>query len=264
LNTIEKENSMKLTLAAVLLLGASIAAAQAAEIKVFVPPVINAGGAADLAKAFTAKTGVKVTVTNHSMGRIMNDIQNGPDAPDVVFLPVDYMGTLALAHGIKGSFAPVGRVSIGLAVLKGQPIPDISTVDKLAAVLKASKGITYSDPTPARGSVEAGMIDQLLHRPEIIGAKGIYAPTGPDGKLGPNGPAWLIAGHGDMTLQLLDEVAQPELVVVGPVPPELHAFMDNAAAVSTRAADAADAEAFIKFVLSPEAKAIWHKGVELY
>jgi len=251
--------------AAVFLLGAGFAPTQAAEIKVFVPPVMNAGGVPDLAKAFTAKTGIKVTVTNHSMGRAMNDIEKGPDAPDVVFLPVDYMGTLALDKGVKpGSFTPVGRVSIGLAVLKGAPIPDISTVDKLAAVLKASKGITYSDPTPARGSVEAAMIDQLLHRPELIGAKGIYAPTGPDGKLGPNGPAWLIAGHGDMTLQLMDEMEQPELAVVGPVPPELNAFMDNAAAISTRSADPADAASFIKFVTSPEAKAIWHKGVELY
>ena len=257
---------MKFRIAAAFLFGMAFAvSAQAAEIKVFGPPVMNQGGLPDLAKAFTAKTGIKVTVSNHSMGRIMNDIEKGAEAPDVVFLPMDYMGTLALDNGIKpDSFMPVGRVSIGLAVLKGSPIPDISTVDKLAAVLKASKGITYSDPTPARGSVEAGMIDQLLHRPEIIGAKGVYAPTAPDGKLGPNGPALLIAGQGDMTLQLLDEVSEPELAVVGPVPPELHAFMDNAAAISARAADPADAAAFIKFVTSPEAKAIWHKGVELY
>jgi molybdate transport system substrate-binding protein len=200
------------------------------------------------------------------MGRALNDIEKGAEAPDVVFLPVDYMGTLALNHGIKpGSFTPVGRVTIGLAVLKGAPIPDISTVEKLAAVLKASKGITYSDPSPARGSVEANMIDQLLHRPEFAGAKGIFAPTDPSiGRPGPNGPAYLIAGHGDMTLQLMDEMDQPELAVVGPVPAELHAFMDNAVAVSSRSADPANAEAFIKFVMSPEAKAIWHKGVELY
>ena len=254
---------MKLAIAAALLF--CTASAHAAEIKVFGPPVMNQGGLPDLAKAFEAKTGVKVTVSNHSMGRIMNDIEKGAEAPDVIFLPMDYMSTLTLSHGIKpGSFTPIGHVSIGLAVLKGSPVPDISTVEKLAAVLKASKGITYSDPTPARGSVEAAMIDALLHRPELVGAKGIYAPTGPDGKLGPNGPAWLIAGHGDMTLQLLDEVSEPELVVVGPVPPELHVFMDNAAAVSTRATDAANAQAFLKFVTSPEAKTIWHKGVELY
>lgn len=258
---------MKLVLAATaFLLSAAFANARAAEINVFVPPVINAGGAADLAKAFTAKTGIKVTLSMHAMGRALNDIEKGPVAPDVIFLPIDYMGTLALDRGIKpGSFTPVGRVYIGLAVLKGSPIPDISTVDKLATVLKSSKGITYSDPSPARGSVEAGMIDELLHRPEIIGAKGIYAPTDPaTGKPGPNGPALLIAGKGDMTLQLLDEVSEPQLAVVGPVPPELHAFMDNAVAISARAADPASADAFIKFVMSPEAKAIWHKGIELY
>jgi ABC-type glycerol-3-phosphate transport system substrate-binding protein len=52
-------------LSASLALGTGFAAmsAQAAEIKVFVPPVMAQGGVPDLAKAFTAKTGVKVTVT---------------------------------------------------------------------------------------------------------------------------------------------------------------------------------------------------------
>jgi len=63
-----------------------------------------------------------------------------------------------------------------------------------------------------------------------------------------------------MTLQLMDEMEQPEQTVAGPVPPELHAFMDNAAAVSTRSADPTDAAAFIKFVTSPGAKSIWHKA----
>src|SRR5438874_5128958 len=114
---------------------------------------MSAGGMPDLAKAFTAKTGVKVTVSTHAMGRALGDIEKGPDAPDVVFLPMDYMSTLALDKGIKpGSFTPIGRVYMGLAVLKGSPVPDISTVEKLAAVLKGSKGIAYSDPSPARGS----------------------------------------------------------------------------------------------------------------
>lgn len=241
-------------------------AAQAAEIQVFVPPVMSQGGVPDIAKAFTAQTGVKVTVTTHAMGRSLNDIEKGPVAPDVIFLPMDYMSTLALDKGVApGTFTPVGRVYIGLAVRQGSPVPDISTVEKLAAVLKASKGITYSDPSPARGSVEANMIDALLHRPEMAGAKGIHAETDPvTRKPAPNGPALLLAGQGDMTLQLLDEVSDPRLVVVGPVPPELHAFLDNAAAVSTRSSDPANAAAFIKFAISPAARPLWRKGVELY
>ena len=257
---------MKLALALVLGLSVATLSAQAAEIKVFMPPVMAQGGVPDLAKAFTAKTGIQVTVSTHAMGRALNDIEKGPVAPDVVFLPMDYMGTLALNKGIKpGSYTPVGRVSIGLAVRKGAPVPDISTVDKLAAVLKASKGIAYSDPSPARGSVEAGLIDALLRRPEFAGAKGMHAVTDPaTGKPAPNGPAYLLAGHGDMTMQLMDEMTQPELTVVGPVPLDLHAFLDNAVAISSRAANPSDAAAFIAFVAGPDGKAIWHKGVELY
>ena len=176
--------------AAAFLFGADFASAQAAEIKVFVPPVMNQGGVPDLAKAFTAKTGIKVTVTNHSMGRIDERHREGPGGAGRG-LPADGL------HGHAGARQrhQAGQLHAGRARLyrpcRAQGLAHSRHLHGGQARRGAQgvEGITYSIPRPARGSVEAGMIDQLLHRPELIGAKGIFAPTGPDGKLGPNGPA---------------------------------------------------------------------------
>jgi molybdate transport system substrate-binding protein len=251
---------MRIIALAAVLAAMTVQAAAAAEINVFVPPLMNAGGLPAIGKAFEAKTGIKVNVTSHAMGRSINDIEKGPVAPDVIFTLTDYMGTLALDKALKTNFTPFARVYMGMAVLKGAPIPDISTVDKLAAVLKASKGITYSDPSPARGSVEASVVDAMLRRPEFAGAKGLHATTDNSGKAAPNGPNYLIQGHGDMTMQPMNEMAEPELVVVGPLPEELHSFLDSSVAISARSADPTDAAAFIKFAYTPEARALLTKG----
>ena len=67
-----------------------------------------------------------------------------------------------------------------------------------------------------------------------------------------------------MTLQLMDEMAEPELAVVGPGAAGTACLHGQCGGGLDAAADPANAEAFIKFVTSPEAKPIWHKGVELY
>jgi len=245
---------------AAILVAVTIPAAQAAEIQVFVPPLMSAGGIPAVGKAFEAKTGIKVTVATHAMGRSINDTEKGPVAPDVIFTLTDYMGTLALDKALKTNFTPYARVYMGVAILKGAPVLDISTVDKLAAVLKASKGITYSDPSPARGSVEANVVDTLLRRPEFAGAKGLHATTIPNGPTAPNGPNYLIQGHGDMTIQPMNEMAEPELQVVGPLPAEMHSFLDSSVAISARSTDPTDAAAFIKFAYSPEGQKLLTTG----
>jgi molybdate transport system substrate-binding protein len=52
-------------------------------------------------------------------------------------------------------------VEIGLAVKAGAPHPDISTIEKLVAVLKSAQAVLYSNP--ASGSMDASIIDRLLN-----------------------------------------------------------------------------------------------------
>src|SRR3981081_3584817 len=92
----------------------------AGEIRVISPGVVYNAGLLDLAVAYTREAGTKVSVTLAGMGRIVNDIRIVTPAPDVIMLPFELMSTLSLDGGIKpGSYTPLGRAEMGLAVPKG-------------------------------------------------------------------------------------------------------------------------------------------------
>lgn len=232
-------------------LGMCGAAVQAAEIRVLSPGVVFNAGLINLASDFTRETGVKVFVLPDLMGRIMDDIRTRTPSPDVVVLPMDLMATLALENGIAAdTFTPLGRVEVGLAVRAGTPHPDISTVAKLAAALRSAHEVVYSSPASGM-SMEAAIIDQLLKRSEFASVHGVPTFKGEGGQA-------LSRGEGDMALQLVCEILPyPEISLVGPLPPELGAHIDNAVAVSAKAVNSRDASRFIHYITSPQAAAVW-------
>jgi molybdate transport system substrate-binding protein len=236
---------------------ASAALAQPAEINVFTPGVVYNSGIQDLAASYTKETGVKVTVKSEGMGQLVNDVKKGQTIADIVVAPVSFMdGMQAEGSVVPGTAADIGRVYIGLAVKKGGPHPDISTPAKLAAALKAGGTVLYSNP--ANGSMEAGIIDNMLHQyPEFKGVKTKISVKGEGGQA-------LVKGEGDMALQLICEVLNhPELELVGTVPAQLHAYIDTQVAVSSRSTQPDAAKAFIAYMLRPDHDALWKsKGLE--
>ena len=230
-----------------------------AVIRVLSPGVVYNAGLLDLAASFTRKTGVKVYVLPDLMGRIVGDIKTRTPPPDVIFLPMELMSSLALDKEIvPGTFTPLGRVEIGLAVKAGAPHPDISTVDKLVAALKNARQVMVSDPAGGM-SLEAGMIDGLLKRPEFAGIHAVVSTDGEGGQA-------LARGEGDMALQLVCEIyPHPQISLVGVLPAELGAHIDNAAAVAAHAGDVKDAREFIRYITRPEAASVWKaKGLNRY
>jgi molybdate transport system substrate-binding protein len=227
------------------------------EIRVLSPGVTYNAGLLDLADSFMKETGTKVSVTSIGMGRIINEIKTATPPADVIFLPIELMSTLALDGGLKGAYTPLGRVEVGLAVRAGAPHPDISTVEKLRAVLLTSKALMYSNP--ATGSMVAGIIDRMLKRPEFAGVHGVISTRGEGGQA-------LARGEGDMALQLICEIyPYKEIELVGPLPRELAAWIDTATAVSARAANPDDGLAFVRYVTRPEATAVWKaKGLNRF
>ena len=235
----------------------SAALAQPGEITVFTPGVVYNAGIQDLAASYTKETGVKVTVKAEGMGQLVNDVKKGTPIADIVVAPVSFMdGMQAEASVVPGTAADIGRVYVGLAVKKGAPHPDISTPQKLGAALKAGGVVMYSNP--AGGSMEARIIDDMLHQyPWFEGVKTKISTKGEGGEA-------LIKGEGDMALQLICEVLNhPELELVGIVPPELHAYIDTQVAVPARSTQADAAKAFIAYMLRPDHNTVWKsKGLE--
>ena len=215
--------------------------------QIICPPMVREG-ITQLAASFTKQTGIPVTVKVSPMGKIVEDIKAGP--ADIVLLPTGLMETLAKDGGV-GTPEKLGRMEIALAVRPGAPHPDISTVDKLAAALRSAKTVAYTQPGPPRFSMEAGMIDQILHRPEFSGVQLMTTTTR-------SGVDALATGDADMAVQATSAfLSRKDVELVGSLPPELAAHIDFEVAVSRDAADTKAASDFVRYVTRPEAA--WSK-----
>jgi molybdate transport system substrate-binding protein len=230
------------------------ALAQTTELNVLVPGVVFNAGIQDLAAAYAKQTGVKVTVKSAGMAAIVGQIKTGTPIVDVFAVPVSFMDGLD-TDGTAVARADLGRVTVGLAVPKGKPHPDISTPSKLAAALKAGV-VLYSNP--AGGSMEARIINDMLHQHAVF--KGVKSKISLKGE----GGEALVRGEGDMALQLICEILNhPELELVGALPVELGAYIDTSVAVSSRSTQADAAKAFVAYLTSPDHAALWKsKGLD--
>jgi molybdate transport system substrate-binding protein len=231
---------------------------ETADIRVITPGVVFSSGLPDLAAAYTQATGKTVGIVVVGMGTIVEEIGRRTPPPDVIVLPFQLMTTLSLEGGVlAGTFTPLGRNRMGLAVRAGAPHPDISTVEQFAAALRSASAVMRSNP--ATRTMVATMIDDILKRPEFAG---VNAPPSTQGE----GGQALARGEGDMAIQTISQILPYEgIELVGPLPAELGAWIDTSIAVSSRAMRAEDASAFIRYLLRPESNRVWEpRGLERF
>jgi ABC-type glycerol-3-phosphate transport system substrate-binding protein len=231
----------------------------AGEIKVMSPGVIANSGLREVSAAFTKKTGVTVTILPKGMGTVVSDFKTTVPAADIVMLPMDLMGTLALEGGIKpGSFTPLGRVEIGLFKATGAPVSDISSVDKVIAVGRVVYRSGWRQPA---GIHERAAPQEARVRRCQGSGRQRRCRTGTEAR------RWWSNGLG---LGLIHGVhprgqASNNPNLAGRLPAELGMYMDMATAIHVKSPNSADAEAFIKFMVSPDVTSIWSSmGTDRY
>jgi molybdate transport system substrate-binding protein len=228
------------SLAALLILAAGPAVA-ATGLTVLAPASAQPGLTA-LAKDYTAKTGIPITISGGSRDKTVAALKAGQG--DVVVLPsVDFADLPQVT-----AMTPLGHILIGVAVKKGAPTPDISTPEKFIAALRHAKGVAYADPSA--GTSAGKIIAGLLAIPELKGVRAVpvqgLAVTG------------LTSGKADMALQLLPELTQnPDVKALGPIPPLFSAAVDFSAGITTSSIDSVKALGFIQAMTSPQAAAVW-------
>src|SRR6202043_1456597 len=169
--------------------------------------------------SFTKETGKKVALNTMIMGSAVNAIKTANPPADVIMLPFELMSSLSLdGNLVPGTYLPLGRSEMGLAVRAGAPHPDISTVEKLATALRAAKAVMRSNP--AGGSMVAKVIeDKVIKRPELAG---VNSPISTQGE----GARALERGEGDMALQAICEILPyKQIELVAPLPRDLAAWI---------------------------------------
>ena len=238
--------------AAALFVAASAAGAGAAEIKVFstvgVKSVLE-----ELIPKFEKQSGHKLTVTWSTAALLAKRVAAGEQA-DALILIKSNIESLSKEGKIAPGTATLFAQSIfAVGVKAGAPKPDISSADALKKTLLAAKAISYSDPATggASGVYIAKQIERMGITDQMKG-KTKHPPSG-----GLSGTL-LISGEADIAINSKPELLSvPGVEVVGPLPGDMAFTVIYDAAVQSGAAQAEAAKALMKFLVSPEAQAVF-------
>ena len=232
-------------------IAAQVTLAGAAEIKVYstigVKSVVE-----DLAPKFEKATGNKLNISWGLISGFTKKAQEG-DVPDVLIVSRGSIDSLTKDGKIAAGGPTLGRSIFAFGVKHGAPKPDISTVDAMKKTLLAARAIGYTSPAAggASGVYFAQMIEKLGIA-DAVKAKSKFPP--PAGFVG----TLLISGEVDIAFQSKPELATTEGVdIVGPPPGDLGQTNVFAAGIGANAKDAAAANAFLKFLTTPEAQTVF-------
>lgn len=244
--------------ATLLVMAATVALpAAAAEIKVLTAgafkPVVVA-----LAPAFEKQTGHKLVIDNDTAGGLAKRIAGG-EAFDVVVVPVGGLEALVKSGKVAAeSSTRVARVAIGVAVKRGAPAPDVSTVPAFRQALLNARAVAYIDP--AAGGSSGIYLTQLFE------TMGITAQIKPKAVLVPGGlvAQRLVTGEADLALHQISEIlAVPEAMLVAPIPAEIQNYTVYAGGVGAAARDVPAAQALLAVLAGAGARDVLKdKGME--
>ncbi len=149
----------------------------------------------------------------------------------------------------------IGRSGLGVAVRKGAPKPDISTVEAFKRTLLAAKSVIRSTEGNS-GLYFERLTDRLGIADEMKGK----VTLGPSGRVA----EFVARGEVEIAVQQVSEllpVVGAEFV--GPFPPEVQLYTLFAVAVGTGSKEPNAAKAFVDFLATPAAaSAIKSKGIE--
>jgi molybdate transport system substrate-binding protein len=242
--------SMRCIIAVLVLPGLGTSAALAGEIRVFAAVAVQ-DPLDRLAAAFTAATGNKVDVKYGLTGPILADIKAGKPV-DAVVLPEAGRTGLEDA-GLLLSDAPVAVSLAGVGVPANAPSPDVSSLEKFIALLRATPSLSYTDPKSGgafgqsfdRTLVELGLADEVRRKARLVsGSQQIVAAV----------------ARGEAAIAITFKsaiVTTPGLKFAGILPPPFDNKEPFAAGVFKIAAAPDIARAFIASLRTPEARAVW-------
>jgi len=231
---------------AALVLGTSFAARAQSEITLLAPGSIRQAFG-DLAPTYEQKTGQKVKVTFGTGAGTKQQAARG-EVFDVIVLQPPFPEVLASGNVVAATSTPIATVTVGVAVRKGAPKPDIGTLEAVKKLLLSAQSIAYPDPAGAASGVAIQ---------DALKAMGIFDQVQAKAKM-TGGPLPLVAkGDAEIGLAYLVDMNDPGVDVVGPLPRNVVTPTGFVGFVSTHAKDPAAAKALLDFLASPAAAPVY-------
>lgn len=227
-----------------LLLGFS--AAQAAELKLLEGNALNAV-MEELGPQFEKATGNKISATLGTSAQLKARIDAG-EAFDVVLLSKAALDQLAAQSKVaEATRANVAHAGVGIAMRKGVPKPDVSTVAAFKQAMLDAKSVGFVDNTPTAANLKAvfaklGIAEQMEPKLKPLHKQAAEAAADGEVEIG-------------MT-QISEILPYAGAELVGPLPAEIQTYTVFAGGISTASKNAEAAAALIKFLTSPDAAAV--------
>lgn len=211
---------------------------------------VISGGAAQglvgqLSQRFTAAQGLVPEGTFGAVG-LMKDKLLGGAPCDVVILTAALIAELEQqGHLQPGSARVLGVVRTGVAVKVGEPVPDVGTPEALATLLRGAKGIYFPDPVKSTAGI---------HFMKVLKALGVDQELADRLRPFPNGATAMremaaATGQGLVGCTQVTEILYtPGVQLVGVLPRQFELATVYTAAVCSRAANPAAAEALVELL----------------
>ena len=241
-----------------LFLSVIVASAQpvlSAEIKVLSPGALRST-MIEVIPVFEKETGHSVSIEYAAAGPLAGRVRKGAIA-DVAILSRAEIDRLAKEGLIRGGENPdIAAVGIGVMVRKGQPKPDISTVDNLKAALRRAKTIGLADP--AQGAAGAYLV-------KTFASWGIEDELKPKIRALPPGDglyAGVEQGAAEIGFAPISEILARKntLEVVGPIPSSIQSYNRFAGGILTASKEQTASTALLSFMRSAQVAPILRRN----
>jgi molybdate transport system substrate-binding protein len=213
------------------------------------------GAVRGLAGRFEAAGGARIDADFAPTLGLLDRLRAGEGA-DVVILTKEALGDLArLGTVVAESCVDLARSFVGIAVKTGAHHPDIGTEAALRVTLLEARAVAYSR-IGASGILFAELIERIGIA-AAINARARIIPSGFTAEL-------LLTGEADLAVQQISELKLVAGVeVVGPIPHHLQIPAVFSAGRLAASKQAAQSEALLKYLASPEvAPVLRESGLE--
>jgi molybdate transport system substrate-binding protein len=219
--------------------------------------VLSAGAVQGIVTAlgaeFERESGSKLNLNFGTVGSLRERL-NGGEAADLVILSASAIEALEQTGMlVPGSRTDLGRTVTGVAVKEGAAVPDISTPESFKQALLAARSVAYSDPAAggSSGTFFAGLLQRLgiadaVNNKAVLGQRGYEVAQA------------VADGRAEIGSTFISEILTVKgVMVVGPLPGELHNANTYTAAILSRATSRAGGMALLRKLTSPATAARW-------
>jgi molybdate transport system substrate-binding protein len=233
-----------LLLRAVAMLCGGVVAVQAADLK-----VISGNGSKpaviELCRRFEQATGHKVSIDFAVNADVKKRIEAGEVFGVTVLNPPVLDAVIKQGRVVADTRAIIGRIGLGVAVRKGAPKPDISTVDGFKAAMLATTSVAFAGEGQS-GVYFVALLDRIGIGPEM---KPKLRPMS-----GEHNVEAVAAGEAEMVVIVASRIfGVPGVEMIGLLPKDLQTWIGFGTGVASATKQPDAARALAKFLTAPAA-----------